>query len=98
MSYDLQSGSLNTVHAPPKVQPQLTQLDEQFEKSLSEMMQLNARLQQAADRLFGGIPESVDKDGQLSGTGAIGKLHLHAGTLGGQLRKLRNSIERIESL
>jgi hypothetical protein len=90
----------NQAGAPmPRTQPRLEQLGDRIEKSLIELQELNGRLCNVADRICGPVPEAVDNNKsppQPSAT--VGRLESMSEGLGHLLRRLRQSVDRLETL
>lgn len=69
---------------------------EEMTKGLAEYSQ---RLVRVADKLSGSIPEAAEKDpGRLTGAGVVARFEGIAETYSQLLRKIGNTLERLESL
>jgi hypothetical protein len=83
----------------PTRQPRLDQVSDRFEKSLNEFLTLTQRLQNITDRVLGPVPEAVENNKQPQPPSAsIGKLESMTESLGQLLRRLNQSVERLETL
>lgn len=96
MSYQNQQTAASNALVPK--QPRLIELGERFEKSLAELQNLNVMLRTIAERALGAIPENVSKEAQGPGPATVGKLENYQQALDSMLSRLRETIDRLDSL
>jgi hypothetical protein len=104
MLYDnqatIQQQAMNQPMNQPKQQPLLMILGERFEKSLSQLQTMNARLQDITSRALGSVPPTADSSKNLQNPAvtSVGQLEQHQKALDGMLSQLHEIISRLDSL
>jgi hypothetical protein len=87
----------NGLLAEPERESRLANPAIHLEEMFRGLQEMNARLSRVADRLLGGAPEAVEKEGQrISSGGLVARYEGLADAYATQLRRLAQVVERIE--